>query len=112
MSIKDSPPIVKLAILTLITVIIWITFDVYRALTIKPAPDVPEEILAKLDPSLDETALNQLQSRVYVADEQIRDNIINLNSGIESTFDLIEEIPLGTLEVEIPEASIEGEPQQ
>jgi hypothetical protein len=94
MKIKDAPPIVKIAFMSLITVIIWITFDVYRALTVEPSPEVSEEVLRGLSPALDVTALNQLQNRVYVSDEQIRDiNIVPKNT-FEESLSILEQLSL------------------
>ena len=62
---KHYPPIVKLAVLTVVTAFIWIGFDIYRAFTVKPPPDVPPEVLAELDPSLPMPILDNLEERVY-----------------------------------------------
>lgn len=62
---KQAPFLVKFAILTLITSFVWISFDVYRAFTEKPAPSVSAEILAPVDPHLDATLLDKLTNRVY-----------------------------------------------
>lgn len=65
------PGIVTVAILTVITVVFWIILDVYRTLTVKPAPTVSEEILSPIDPDLDQTYLNRLQQRVFLNETEI-----------------------------------------
>lgn len=99
MKISNTPFIVKFAFLTLITIVVWIGFDVYRALTTEPPIDVPEETLKQLDPNLDVDTLNQLQNRVYIPDEQIPEiNIIPRNktgagTGEDEIFTMVEEVP-------------------
>lgn len=67
---KQSPFLVKFAILTLITSFVWIGFDVYRAFTEKPTPSVSAQILAPIDPSLDAVLLDKLTNRVYFEEGQ------------------------------------------
>jgi len=62
---KQTPFLVKFAILTLITSFVWISFDVYRAFTERPAPTVSAEILAPVNPELDTGLLEKLANRVY-----------------------------------------------
>lgn len=65
------PSLVVILILTLITVIMWISFNIYRSLTAKPAPAVPLEISEPLTPSLDTQTLNELNSKLYLNQSQI-----------------------------------------
>jgi len=79
------PPIVRFLLFTTITVIIWVTFEVYRSLTIEPDPVVPEEILAPLDPTLDSTRLDELQRRVNLSEEEIGETVLlspDLGEGV------------------------------
>jgi len=62
-----------MAILTLVTTVCWVVFDVYRAFTTKPAPPVGQDILSPIDPNLDLNALNRLQTKVQLNDEEIGD---------------------------------------
>ncbi len=71
MNKKNSPTIVKLGILTVITSFIWIGFEVYRALSIEPEPIVSEETLAKVEPNLDINEMGSLQQRIYINEENI-----------------------------------------
>lgn len=68
---KSLPPIVTFAILTTITTFVWIGFEIYRAFTKEPAPAVPPEIIAELDPSLDTEALNDLTQRIHIEEAEI-----------------------------------------
>ena len=60
------PKIITLEILTVVTVIIWIVFEVYRLATSRPTPNVPPEILSDFNSSIDSQALNRLDSRLFV----------------------------------------------
>lgn len=50
-------------ILTTITVILWIVFDVHRALTKKVAPEVSEKELKTLDPQIDLEIVESLKKK-------------------------------------------------
>ncbi len=83
---KKTPAIVKTGILTAITVIVWIVFEVVKILMSKAPPAVSADILAPVNPTLDESALNKLQNRMYINPEEIGNNTIKLpqtNSAID-----------------------------
>lgn len=61
-----------LSILTLITVLTWIGFDVYRALTKTEIPKVLKRQIAPLNPKLPTTTLEGLQQRVTFTQEELR----------------------------------------
>lgn len=63
---RRRPFVVNFLILTVITTLIWVVFDVYRSFTTKPKPDVPSEILAPIDPTLDKDVLDNLSKKVYL----------------------------------------------
>lgn len=65
------PSLVTILILTLITVLMWIGLNIYRALSQKPPPPVPEEVLNPLTPTLDIDSLTKIQSRIFLDDSQI-----------------------------------------
>lgn len=94
----------------------WISFDVYRALSVDPPIDISEEILKDLNPTLDEVTLNQLQNRVYISDEQIPDINIIPNNNLSQIVDepefteetpVIEELPTSTGELVATESGQE-----
>ncbi len=62
---KKLPSLVILMILSLITGMFWIVFNVYRVFTTKPAPAVPEEVIMQLDPKLDTDTINEMRNRLY-----------------------------------------------
>ncbi len=66
-----APRMVTIAILSLITVVFWVGFEVFRIFTRRPEEPVPPEIILALDPTLDQTALSKLQGRVYIEDSTI-----------------------------------------
>lgn len=68
---KKLPPVVQLAILTMVTTIIWVGFEVYRAFTNEPTPTLASGALNPLDPTLDASSLNALQQRLYLSDTQL-----------------------------------------
>ncbi|HCR35532.1 hypothetical protein A2130_02715 [Candidatus Woesebacteria bacterium GWC2_33_12] len=59
------PNIIILMILSLITVLFWISATVYYAFTAKPTPNVPTEILQDLNPRLDNVTLDQIETKTY-----------------------------------------------
>lgn len=65
------PSFVSILILTLITSLVWVSFSVYRALTVKPAPIVPKEISEPLTPTLDTETINNLQLKLYFDNSQV-----------------------------------------
>lgn len=73
---EKTPNIVSLAILTLITSIIWIFFSLYRVFTEKTDVKVPEEILRPLSPSLNEKIISEIENKVFIEQNQIPDNIV------------------------------------
>ena len=68
-----TPSIVTISTLTLITILFWVFFSVYRVFTIKPPDEVPEEILSPIDPALDSNALSNLTKRKYMDESLIPD---------------------------------------
>lgn len=63
---KPKPPsIVSIAIMTTITVFVWIGYSVYKVLTTPPEINVPQEILAPLSPTLDTQTLAEISEKVY-----------------------------------------------
>lgn len=70
------PKLVNILILTLITVIVWVGFDVYRLFNNPPPPIVSKEVSNPLIPNLDQDSINQIESRIYLDDSQIPDNVV------------------------------------
>ncbi|GEM_PF-1988342 len=62
---------VTFMIFTLITVVIWIGFDVYRTLNKKSLPDISEKEVSPFNPSLDTTIIDLLKDRLSPPDEAL-----------------------------------------
>lgn len=67
---KKKTRILAISILTTITVIVWVVFDVYRSLTFKPPQSVSESTLSPLNPNLNLTTLEEIESRLSVSEEE------------------------------------------
>ncbi|MCH7640896.1 hypothetical protein IID22_01685 [Patescibacteria group bacterium] len=73
---KPKPPrLVTIAILTTLTIILWIFFGVYRILTSKPPTVVPEDLLAPIDATLDKEALENIEARVFFEEDEIPETL-------------------------------------
>lgn len=71
------PSLIPILILTLVTVIMWVSLDVYTALKKPTQVVVPVEVSQPLSPSLDQNVIKQIESRTYLNDSQIPDNIVS-----------------------------------
>lgn len=58
----------------------WISLSIYRAITSKPAPVVPQTVSQPLTPSLDVDSINKIESRLYLDDTQIPDNVVTVTA--------------------------------
>ena len=68
---KKPPSIVVLATLTVITILTWIFYEVYQALTTPPSLEIQQEVLAPITPTLDSQSLDKLQQSVFFEDQEI-----------------------------------------
>ena len=71
-----TPGPVILGILTVITIIFWIGFEVFRSFTKTPEPEIPAEILAPLSPEIDAGELSKLQNRVFLNEAEIGNPVV------------------------------------
>lgn len=55
------PNIVNLAILTVVTTVFWIVFEVIRTLTLKPDTYVSPAVIKSLSPELDTKLLDEIR---------------------------------------------------
>jgi len=53
----------------------WVSFNIYRALTSKAPPSVSAQVSQPLTPTLDKDALDLIQGKLYLNDSQIPDNV-------------------------------------
>lgn len=65
------PNLVVVSILTLITAVMWVAFNIYRSLTTKPSPAIPSAISEPLTPSLDTQTIQGINSRIFFNKSQI-----------------------------------------
>jgi hypothetical protein len=69
---KNSlPKPVTILILTLLTTVLWIGLNIYRSVTVKPATEVPEEILKPLNPILNTGVIQKIESAIFIPDSEI-----------------------------------------
>lgn len=68
---KSLPKPITILVLTLMTAVVWVGLSIYRAVTIKPAPTVSEDILKPLNPTLNTSAIDQMESSIYFEDSEI-----------------------------------------
>lgn len=59
------PSVIVLLILTTITTLFWISFKIYRVFITDTTPDIPEEVIMQIDPTLDVKTLNEMKTRIY-----------------------------------------------
>lgn len=62
---KKLPELITILILTLIVVVFWMFFTVYRVFTNKPASVVEEEIIQPLNASFDSQTMQEIQDRSF-----------------------------------------------
>lgn len=72
---QKRPFIVNVLILTAVTTICWVAFDIYRAFTVKPAPILSEAILAPFSPELSSAVLDDIQNKVYFSETEISNTL-------------------------------------
>ncbi len=73
---EKTPPVVIFAILSVITVFVWVGFETYRAFTKDPTPTVPLEVTRALDPTLDEEQLADVVRRINLTEDEIGDTTL------------------------------------
>lgn len=68
----STPGLITIAILTIITAVFWTFFSVLRIFMTKEEDvEIPEKILAPLNPQLNSAALDSLGSRKFIEEGQI-----------------------------------------
>ncbi len=58
------PNVVALMILTLVTLLIWLSFTVFRSFTMEAPPVVPPEVVLPVNPNLDTRVIDEMQQRL------------------------------------------------
>jgi len=59
------------SVLTLITVLTWIGFEVYRTATKTTIPEVTQRQMAPLEPKIKKETINQLRENLWFAEEEL-----------------------------------------
>lgn len=80
---RDLPKLVVFAIITLITALSWVGFEIYRTLTDAPDPVVPPEVILDLDPTLDQVTLEGLVNKIYLEENEIGDTELANPNAVE-----------------------------
>ncbi len=107
---EPKPPrLVTIAIITTTTIIFWIFFTVYRIFTTTPPPNVPEELMQPIDPTLDTEALKDIEGRVYFEEDEIPEVLVPFTTP-EVTPTAITPTPTKAPEVEEATESAELSP--
>jgi hypothetical protein len=71
------PSLISILILTLLTAITWVSFSIYRALTISAPPSIPQDISQPLTPTLDQNSISKIESSIFLDDSQIPQNVVS-----------------------------------
>jgi hypothetical protein len=79
------PKLIPILILTLITVVMWVFLDIFRTLKQTPELVVPVEISQPLTPSLDQNLIKKIESRIFLNDSQIPDNVASSSPAPKAT---------------------------
>lgn len=63
---KDKlPRAIIIIILTSITIVFWVIFNIYSAISKKAPVAVSEEIILPLDPKIDTETINKIEEKIY-----------------------------------------------
>lgn len=81
MTKPKAPKLVTVAVVTTITIVLWVFFGVYRILTASSPPIVPEELLAPINPVLDQEALRNIEGRVFFEESEIPELSIDISTA-------------------------------
>lgn len=95
---SSLPKPITILVLTLLTAIVWVGLSVYRAVTITPPQSVPENISKALNPTLNSSALEQVDSGIFFGDQDVPEIGALEISLPEATPTLVEETLLETTE--------------
>ncbi len=68
---KFGKNILIISIMTLITVFIWIGYEVYHAYTATTVPTVVRELIQPLNPSIDEAIIENIKEKYQIPTEEL-----------------------------------------
>lgn len=75
------PRPISILILTLLTAIVWVSLNIYRTITTKPAPSVPQDVSQSLNPILNKDSVGKIESAIFLDDSQIPQIVVNSTSA-------------------------------
>ena len=84
-----------IAIVTTITLVFWVFYELYNVISATPPSIVPEELISPISSNLDINTLSGISDRVYFEEEEI-ENTINLNPTPTPTAELETEVKIAT----------------
>jgi len=76
------PGLISILILTLFTSILWVSLSIYWSLTAKPTESVPKTVSDPIIPTLDQSAINKIESGIFLDNSQIPQNITTVPSSL------------------------------
>lgn len=65
MNKKKLPSVIILIILTAITVIFWISFNIYQVFTQEAESVVPNDVMLQIDTKFDTETLGVMKNKIY-----------------------------------------------
>ena len=79
------PNIVLVGIITVVTIVLWIIFGVYKLVTTPQDVDVSDNILSPVNPALNQEGLSILEQRIYFSESELSGvNIVSTPEPEES----------------------------
>ena len=77
---KPSPPsIITVAVITTITIIFWVFFEVYQILTGEVDVEISQQLLKPLNPTLNQEVLSSLKGRI----EFDKDSVTHFSTAVK-----------------------------
>jgi predicted exporter len=62
---KQTPTLVIIVILTLVTVVFWVGFSIINRLKTKTSLNIPDQVLEPISPNLNQEILDKLETRTF-----------------------------------------------
>jgi hypothetical protein len=85
--IKPDKNLLVSSILTLITVLVWIGFDVYRALNKTTITKVTQEQMKALDPKIKRDVIEKVKNNLYLNEEDLNQAVVSVPEEPNGTED-------------------------
>ena len=70
---KKIPNSLTVLVLTVFTILVWISLEVYRSFTDPVDIEVPDEILEPISPNLDINALAEIENSLFLSDQELEE---------------------------------------